>query len=445
VINPWLGMGAVLAALGGLTAGLRFWQVRGGPHPELVRKLLHMGMGLVTLSFPWVFASAWPVVLLAVLAVAGLLLLRLTPLGAVLSAVKRPSFGEVYFPVAVAVLFVLYAAADWRPADHRLVLYLVPVLLLAIADAAAALIGVGYGRYHYATSDGAKSAEGSVAFYMSAFFCVHVPLLLLTGVGRPETLLIALLLAWLATMFEAVAWRGLDNLALPLVSYLLLSAYLDMNVPRLLIRVAVTVLLMAFLVLYRRRTTLVGSAMLGAYLVGYVCWAVGDWPWLLAPLGLFLTYTRFSPKEWRAPVQVHNIHAVVCVAGPGLVWLFLAQMRERPDYLLPYTITFAGHLAVAGVARLKCDYPRLRDARVVPGCIAAAWAIEFALYLAAAGVSGATVLGAAAGLVGTAVVAGAFYLTQPRLDDCPTDTPRWLRQAVAAGVGSLVGLLPSHV
>jgi phytol kinase len=378
-------------------------------------------------------------VLLAGVAVVALLVVRLTALGDVLSAVKRQSLGEVYFPIAVATLFVLYTTADWRPLDERRVLYLIPVLLLAIADAAAALIGVGYGRHHYLTSDGAKSAEGSVAFFASAFFCAHVPLLLLTNVGRPETLLIAALLAWMATMFEAIAWRGLDNLALPLVSYLLLAAYLDMTVPRLLLRVAVTVFLMTFLVLYRRRTTLLGSAMLGAYLVGYVCWAVGDWPWLLAPAGLFLTYTRFSPKEWRAPVQVHNIHAVVCVAGPGLAWLFLAQLRERPEYLLPYTINFAGHLAIAGIARLKCDYPRLRDSRLVPGCILAAWGIEFVLYVAAAG--GGVLLGPAVGLVGTAIIALAFYATQPRLDDCPTDTPRWLRQAAAAGLGSLVGLV----
>lgn len=441
MIDPWLGMGAVLAVLGGLTAGLRLWQVRGGPHPELVRKFLHTGMGLVTLAFPWVFASAWPVVLLAGVAVAGLLAARLTPLGRVLSAVGRASLGEVYFPVAVAVLFVLYTNSA-RPPDRRLVLYLVPVLLLAIADAAAALIGVGYGRHRYVTSDGEKSAEGSMAFFTCAFFCVHVPLLLLTDVGRPDTLLTAVLLAWLATLFEAIAWRGLDNLALPLVSYLLLAAYLDLDVPRLLLRVAVTALLMAFFVIYRRRTTLAGSAVLGAYLVAYVCWAVGGWQWLLAPVALFLTYSRFSPKERRRPRRVHTIHAVAYAAGPGLAWLFLAQTRGRPDYLLPYTITFAGHLAIAGIARLKCDYPHLPDARVVAGCIVAAWAIQFGLYLVTAVVTGLPPLGVAVGLVGTAVVALSFYFAQPDLDDCPADTPRWLRQAAAAVLGSLVGLMP---
>src|SRR5439155_15297069 len=77
VMNPWLGMGSVLAVLGALLAGLRLWQRRTAPHPELVRKLLHMGMGLVTLTFPWVFDTAWPVLLLASASVLGLLALRL--------------------------------------------------------------------------------------------------------------------------------------------------------------------------------------------------------------------------------------------------------------------------------------------------------------------------------------------------------------------------------
>lgn len=445
MLNPWLGIGAVLAALGGLAGALRAWQVRGGPHPELIRKLLHMGMGLVTLSFPWVFDAAWPVVLLAALAAFALLLLRLTSLGKVLTSVNRMSLGDVYFPIAVAILFVLYRREGHRPPDHRLVLYLVPILLLAIADAAAALIGVGYGKHQYLTSDGAKSAEGSVAFYACAFFCAHVPLLLLTNVGRPETLLIAILLAWLATMFEAISWRGLDNLALPLVSYLLLAAFLNMDVYYLSLRVGVTVLLMLFLYLYRARSTLLGSALLGAYLVGYVCWAVGGWRWLLAPAGLFLTYTRFSAKERWQPQQVHNIHAVVAVAAPGLLWLFLAQAlfarpNDRLQMLLPFTINFAGHLAIAGIARLRCDYPKVRCVRLVSACIGIAWAIEFALFSFAVGLSLESVIESLIGLLGTIIIVLTFIAIQPGMSDCPIDTPRWIRQALAAIVGAVVGL-----
>ena len=108
----------------------------------------------------------------------------------------------------------------------------------------------------------------------------------------------------------------------------------------------------------------------------------------------------------------------------------------------PFTIAFGGHLAIAGIARLKCDYPQLRDGRIIALSIAIAWLIEFALYIVAVGASAAAILAAAIGLIGIAAVALIFWFIQPGLDDCPTDTPRWIRQALAGTVGSLVGLVP---
>ena len=70
MIPPLLAMAAVLAVLGGLVGGLRLWQCFAAPPPELTRKLVHVSMGLVTLSFPWLFDEAWPVIALAGLSVA---------------------------------------------------------------------------------------------------------------------------------------------------------------------------------------------------------------------------------------------------------------------------------------------------------------------------------------------------------------------------------------
>ena len=64
-MGPWLGVLIVPAALGGLLGILSIYRRLARPHPELVRKLLHVGMGCVTLSFPWLFDSPTPVVILA--------------------------------------------------------------------------------------------------------------------------------------------------------------------------------------------------------------------------------------------------------------------------------------------------------------------------------------------------------------------------------------------
>jgi phytol kinase len=314
-------------------------------------------------------------------------------------------------------------------------------LLLTLADAAAALIGVSYGRWRYTTADGQKSAEGSFAFFTCAFFIVHVPLLLWTDTGRTETLLIALLLAWLATMFEAIAWSGLDNLILPLVSFLLLKIYLPMPVADLGNRLIVSILLMAFLYVFRDRTTLAGSALLGAFVVGYISWALGGWRWLLAPVILFLSYTLFSRRRLPTDGPGHNVHAVICVASAGLSWLFIAKTFSLPKLIFPYTLAFAAHLAIIAVSRLKARCPKLPGAILLGLCIAQGWLFLFVPYLLAEGFTASTLLETCIGLVGVTVAAVAFYWTQPGMDDCPADTPRWLRQATDAALGSMVGVV----
>jgi phytol kinase len=432
--------------MGGLWLLQRFAHV----HPEVVRKSLHMSMGLTTISFPWLFDRAWPVIFLAVASSAGLLALRLVPwlrgsVGKVLGGVSRISWGEIYFVIAVAVLFTIYVRQPGGDPNQRTILYCVPLLLLTVSDAAAALIGISYGRLRYTTAEGFKSAEGSIAFFTTAFFVVHVPLLLSTDIGRPETLLIGVLIAWLATMFEAISWRGLDNLALPLITYLLLSIYFELTAAELLIRLWVTAGLIVFLAVYRSRSTLQGSGVLGAFLVGYICWALDGWRWLVAPLTLFLTYTLLSPRTEVNSRRIHNIDAVISISSAGLVWLFLAKILDQPGLLLPFTLAFAAHLAIIGIARLAYDYPQLPARMLLAMCVLKAWLLLFLPYVILDGLHAASFLAAGLALPAVALAASAFYFLQPGIDDCPTDTSRWFRQGLHAAAGSLVGLVPVYL
>jgi phytol kinase len=449
-MNPpaaWVGILLVLAALGVLVVGLRCFQLWSKPHPELVRKLLHVGMGLAAVSFPWLFDRSWPILMLGALSLGGMLAMRYVKsvrgsVGSVVGGVARNSFGEVYFPIAVAILFHLYLLQEGLPLAVRVVLYCVPVLLLALADAAAALVGVYYGNLHYTTTDGFKSMEGSFAFFVCAFFCVHLPLLLATDVGRGQTLLIALLLAWLAMLFEAVAWAGLDNLVLPLVSYLLLKAYLKLPVEELMIRLAVTGGLMAFVLLYRNFTSLQGSALLGASLIGYICWAVGGWHWLLAPLLVFAGYKVLTSGKGVNNQRPHNVHAVVWVSLGGLTWLFLATVMDRPDFYYLFMLAFAAQMAIIAVARLGFRFTGLSGPSLVCLCTLEGWLLLFVPFLLVERFSQRTLFLTLGALPAIALAAAGFYLTQPQVRDCPVDTPRWLRQAFHGGLGSALGLLP---
>ncbi|MBC7805649.1 MAG: hypothetical protein H7145_05805 [Akkermansiaceae bacterium] len=411
LLPPIPAMLLVLVVLGGLMLGLRTLQHRRRIHPELSRKMLHVGMGFVTLTFPWLFGTAmWPVVLLGVLASASLYTLRRSSwlrerFGGVLHGVSRDSLGEIYFPVGVAGLFFL--------ADGDTVSYIIPVLLLALGDAVAALIGVRYGSLKYETGEGQKSLEGSLAFLLVAFLSAHVPLLLATNTGRAESLLIGLILGLLLTLIEAVAWRGLDNLFIPLGAFLLLRSFLPLGVLDLLVRLGVTLALVGFAVLYRRQTTLNSGAVLGSALIAYLAWALGGWQWMVAPITLFSTYALLFPRENRdGTSRTHDISDVLRATGVGISWLFLAAAYDRPDFLLPYTVSFAAHLAIIGIIRLQERFNRNEE-----GLVTAVAVIKSALLM----------------LVPYYLCAG------------PNSRPALVTLLVLAPVGTIVGIAGAHL
>jgi len=432
LLNPWLGIIIVLALLGGLIGALAVFQKTKQPHPELVRKLLHIGMGLVTLSFPWLFSEAWPVIVLAALAVIGLLgvkFMKTDSISNVVHGVARESLGEIYFPISIAIIFAL--------SDGNVILYIIPVLILTLADAVAALIGVRYGTIKYTTTDGVKSTEGSIAFFTMALLATLIPLLLFTQVGRTETLLIALIIASLVMYIEALAWKGLDNLFIPLGGFLLLKVYMSMGVPELSIRLAVILALFVIFLLYRKRTTLNDSATMAAALVGYLIWAAGDWTWFIPALLVFISYHVLSPKTAHNSERIHDAQAVIALTLPGMFWLFIAQDQNISELYFPFTVSFATQLGMIGLARLCHQYPDMNRITLWVRCTAQASVIIFVPWLLITGINFNSIAYASIGvsLVGIAVIG--FYYLQPCIKDCPVNNARFWRQG---GVGFVVSL-----
>lgn len=447
-LPPALGIGAVLVALVALLGTLGWWQRRRSPHPESVRKVAHVGMGLVTLGFPWVFHAVWPVWVLCAASVAVMAAARwwrpLRPsLGGVMGRVERAGGGEFYFTLAVAALFT----ATWHaPLTHGVnLLYTIPVLILALADAVGALVGVNYGRARYTAGNGHKSVEGSLAFFLVAFFSTHVPLLLGGQVGRAECLLIGLLLGLLVMLLEAVCGHGTDNLLVPLASFVALRIYLHLGAGALLTRFVVLAGLTVFMLAWRRRTYLDDSAPLAAALVLYLSGSLGGWPWLLGPAALLLGYTLLCPRGWHEgwtrPTH-HNADAVACVAGAGFGWLFAAWgTRCGQPLLFPYTLTFAAHLGMIALAFLRGGQRRAAGARVVVEASTMGVGLVLAPYLVLCVRPFTTaawdlLLGATVVTLATAW----FGQAQPGMNDCPADPPRWWRQGGIAALASLGGL-----
>jgi phytol kinase len=439
----WLKIGLVMGAIGGLMGGLAVYQRRYSPHPEWVRKLMHMGAGLVALSLPWLFTEPWPVLVLTALAatvmasVKWLAILRHN-VGQVTGGVLRTTLGEICFPLGAGALYLL--------AGGDLLLYSIPLLILTFADASAALVGVFYGVRRYTTSEGTKTLEGSLAFFQAALLSTLAPLLLFSEVGRAETLLIALLMALLSMLLDAIAWWGLDNLLIPILTFVMLQTFMQLDAAILAIQLVVTVAMIAFVLIWRKRTTLNDSAVLATVVYGYLCWTLGGWEWVLPPLLLFLSYNILSPPDVGERARPYTVQVVLGVGAVGLFWLILAAVSESPQLYFPFMLSFAAQLAMIGLARWL---------RVQPGPVGLAlassvlvsWLLLFVPFAVIAGMEIYAHLGigqwlgfyAVAGLACVTAGAAIFSVTQSGPDGYRNTTRRWLLQTLSAALASLLG------
>jgi Dolichol kinase len=426
-VNPRdaIAMAAVLASALAMLFLLRLYGKRKTADGEWLRKLAHIGTGLISISLPWIFSSRIPVFIICGASVTLLLMMRYVPrvrarLSGVLDDVTRRSWGEIYFPLSVALLYQFSQGSK--------LLYVVPLVVLTLADTVAALIGVEYGKHGYASTGTTKSIEGSIAFFCAAFFSVNVALVVFSDAGRVETLLISLDIALIVMLLEAIAWRGLDNIFIPLGVFILLRLYLAMPLSELWNRFRVGVLLIILVTAYGRKTTLEGSALLASALVLYVSWALGGWQWLLPPAILLLAYAFFAPQKIASSDRKHSVYEVLSIASVGLVWLFLYRMWQQPALLFPYTLAFAVHLAVIAWTLL---YPRYSSAPLVMvACVLVSWGLMFAPYVLIEGRSSLSLLQAAAALLICAAAFAAFYFSEPRREGMyPATGARWLRQA----------------
>jgi phytol kinase len=306
--------------------------------------------------------------------------------------------------------------------------------MLTFADATCALVGGRYGMTRY--EGAAKSLEGSVAFVVVAFLCVHVPLLLWSTVGRGESLLIASTLALLVMLLEGSAWRGLDNLFIPIGGYFLLRAYFPLDAAALLPRLSVTVALVALIVLMRRRTTLEDDSLVAGAFLCYVACAIVGWRALAAPLAIVTGYRWLSPPTADNSRRVHGVPAVLSVWAPALVWVTLDRFTDDMAVLLPYTVVFGAHLAMFGVSRRASQFPAEPLGSLFWRVVASSWALVMIPFLGVTNTEASTLVAALGALVAMAIGTAAFIKAEPDIRCAALTARRWIYQGAAAGIAS---------
>lgn len=423
-MNPLLAMLAFAGAFALLLAVAVVLRRR-GVAGEWTRKLMHVGMGLATLSFPWLFTEAWPVLVLTGGFVIVMLALRWLPvLGGVVTGVSRVSWGEVYFPIAVGALFVLMRG--------RAVEYVIPILVLTLADAAAAVVGLRIGRHQYTGAEGSKSWEGTVAFCATAFLCTLVPLCC-TGMDWPRAVMIALCVSFIGGIIEAAAWQGIDNLLLPLSTLLMLRIYAVLPLAQLWLRLGLLAVLALIFLGMRRRMLLREGAMLGALLAIYLCWVFGDPRWVVAPLLMVLCHRL--PARWTlSELELHPAghHALLAVILPALAWVFAWRFSGAARCFAAFHVTVAAHLAMTSLALWRSDL-RGGCPLVVPAVLLALTVVGVPWWFLDAAPALSTALRGSGAVL---LAAGAWHFVLRRIGDGPALT-HWTWRGLLAALASL--------
>lgn len=233
--NPWVGLSLVLGVDAVLLASIYAVGRFGRLPNEVMRKLIHLSTTTVSLPFAWIFQDLWPPFLLAGIALAVMGLARVPALQGVVDgynvgqSLRRDTWGEFYYPIAIALL---YAATRGAPLD-----YAVPLFAIGFGDAAAAVIGKAYGRLRYRTAGrDIKSVEGSLAFLFVAFAGGWAILGFRPGLSAGEAGLLALTVGLYMALLEAIAWHGTDNLLSPFGGLLILRLLADAGAGSLLLQ-----------------------------------------------------------------------------------------------------------------------------------------------------------------------------------------------------------------
>ncbi|HEX5007799.1 MAG TPA: hypothetical protein VFV70_11835 [Hyphomonadaceae bacterium] len=341
--------------------------------PELSRKLIHIGLGLYCLSFPFVFQHTWEVVVTCALAVAMFMLARgmmRDSLGAGLHGVKRQSYGELLFAVSVALLFWLkdghyIALVNGRQPMVGAALYIVPILILTLCDAASALVGSRYGRRLFRVEEGSKSVEGVVVFVVTAWLVSLMAFLLLTSVGRSEVILLAFITAAFAALLEAASWRGLDNLFIPLGLYFLLANLMHFGVPGLAIRAGIFFLALLAIIWLTPRAKADRHAVAIGFTLFFCIAIFSGFESILTPALAVALY--FACVQWlkveRPPHD--NLNLLLVVLAVALAF-FLVSNFWKVDTIFAFNVAFAA-LAAGIVSRFTSQ------GLIVLGSIAVAW------------------------------------------------------------------------
>ena len=178
---------------------------------EIVRKVVHIGVGNVILLAWWLQIPAWMGITASILASAIAFISYYVPILASMNSVGRKSWGTFFYAISIGVLIAWF----WPTQQPQYAV--LGILVMTWGDGLAALIGRRFGRHSYKLWDMQKSWEGSLTMAVVSYIVSSAILFGVQG-NTWQTWCIPLVVATVAAGLEAFSKFGIDNLTVPIAS-----------------------------------------------------------------------------------------------------------------------------------------------------------------------------------------------------------------------------------
>ncbi len=215
-------------------------------------------------------------------------------------ATSRISYGTVFYPVSFFILTLLL----WN--QHKVIL-VISMLVMAISDAVAAIVGENIKRpVLYRVSGEVKSMQGSLAMWATTFIIIAIGLIFFDTatyqtLSITEILWLATIVSIVATGCESISYKGSDNLTVPLGTAFSLHFVLTHGLSQNLIFTYGLLFAMLIAGISLRMRFLSGSGAVSTFLLGVVVFGTGNWEFSLPILLFFLLSSVLSKtgKKWK--------------------------------------------------------------------------------------------------------------------------------------------------
>lgn len=312
---------------------------------EATRKFVHFSGGIASLSFAYVFKSHLSVLLLCICFVTFMTITKKLKLLQSIHGIKRKSSGDILHPAAIYISFII--ASYYETPDF----YLIAIMVLSVSDALAALIGTSYGFKIYNVEDEQKSIEGSLIFFVSTFLIVHLGLLLLTHIGRLESVLCAILIAILVTCFEAISLGGADNAIIPFGTLFIIMKITRQPLPEIILQLCSVGIIFLITFTFGKISGRLGqSGVIGISLSGYAAYSLVGPTWYVPIFFCTLLISTFDmflemPGSKEELFRVRPIFYMFIVS---FGWVLAAnfQLLSPEMFFVPYVVSFAAILSI---------------------------------------------------------------------------------------------------